>query len=391
MIQRAIGEYAPLNPRRMFDEPANADLSVGAEEEFTFVYLPGGAPAGVAEDVLETLAGDPRFEHEFRTSQIESVSPVCLAAADVERELQSARRALIAATPPGIAPLAVGCNPVTHELAPITASPRYEQIARVAPWSVPLLETCGLHVHVGVTGADRALAVANALRSYLPLLGAIAANSPFYRGVDTDLASARAHLNRALSRGGVPPVFATWADFSAFLDWGSRTGLVPDASHHWYDSRLNLVTGTVEVRVCDAQTDVAAAGTLIALIHALVAWLAGRFDSGDPLPVLPTHVLAEAARLAERDGAGGVLPDPVDGRLSATAAQAVALAETLSPTASELGTDDLTARVRSLVTVGGAARQRLIAEVHGQTGLVRWLAATTTSQDVAGLVGSVTA
>ena len=140
--------------------------------------------------------------------------------------------------------------------------------------------TCGLHIHVAVAGGDRALAVHNALRSYLPELAALSANSPYRGGRHTGIASTRLQLNRSLVRHGVPPVFESWDAYAAFVEWGFTGGSIPDPSYHWWDLRLHPGFGTIEIRVCDTQTEIADTVALVALAQALVAWLEARYDAG---------------------------------------------------------------------------------------------------------------
>lgn len=369
---------ALVHPRMAFD--GHPDLAtVGVEEEFLLVRPWDGGLAPVAEELLERLAGDGRFSYEFRASQVEATTSVALTAHDVERELVAARSALAAAGGADAVPLAVPAYPGPTALAPIVDRDRYTGIARQAPWAARGLQTCGMHVHVGLRGADRALAVANTLRSYLPLLGALAANSPFYDGEDVGVASVRAHLNRALPRSGVPPAFPCWDAYEAFLGWGGRGGVIPDPSLHWYDLRLNVAYGTIEVRVFDVQTEVESAGALAALTHALVVWLAQRYDEGETLPVHPDHLIREAAWLAERDGAGAGLVDLDTGALVPVDELVSELVECLAPSARELGTADLLARIPSIAELGGAERQRLVASGRGLRGLVGWLQSRTVS------------
>jgi carboxylate-amine ligase len=125
-----------------------------------------------------------------------------------------------------------------------------------------------LHVHVAVPGADRALAVYNALRSYLPMLWALGANSPFVGGKDSGLCSIRPKLNEAFPRAGVPPRFATWEELLSFEAWGRSGGLFPDHTHFWWDLRPHLEHGTLELRATDAQTRVEDAAAIAALYQA---------------------------------------------------------------------------------------------------------------------------
>ena len=133
-----------------------------------------------------------------------------------------------------------------------------------------------MHLHIAVRGADRALAVYNALRERLPLIAAVAANAPLYDGADSGLASVRPLLGGLLPRQGVPPAFASWDEVAATHAWGQTSGRVPDAASWWWEARLHPQWGTIEVRVPDTQATVAESATIAAFVHNVVAELAAR-------------------------------------------------------------------------------------------------------------------
>ena len=165
-----------------------------------------------------------------------------------------------------------------------------------------------LQVHVAPGSADAALAVYNALRSYLPDIAALAANAPFLAGADTGLASVRPSIGLLLPRQGVPPVIESWDEFAQALDWGSR-GDTFDRSAWWWELRPHVTHGTLELRVPDAQTTVDDAAAVAALGQCLVAWLCERHDAGEQLPVAPSWRIAENRWFAARDGAEARLVD----------------------------------------------------------------------------------
>lgn len=373
MSSRPVSALALVHPSLAFEAHSDDVPTIGVEEELLLVDH-DGLLAPVAEDVWRALEGDRRLALEFRTAQIETATPVCVTALDVERELVSARAALADAAQELARPLASPVFPSAGEAAPITEDERYRAIAGDAPWAGRELQTCGMHVHVGLRGAGRALAVANAARSHLPLLAALAASSPFHQGADAGVASVRARLNGTLPRSGVPPAFPSWDAFEVYLRWGARGGVIPDASCHWFDLRLNIACGTIEMRVFDVQTDASDAAALAALTQALVVWLAARHDEGEALPVHPGHRIRESLRLAHRDGTTGCLVDLDSGALVPVTEMVEALLEELAPVARSLGSARLLARIPGLAAVGGAERQRLVAASVGLRGLVRWLA-----------------
>jgi carboxylate-amine ligase len=356
--------------RHVFDV-SSTSLTVGMEEELMLTGRAGQLVPCV-ETVLERAAGDPRIAAELRASQLEIVTRPSLCAADLGRELAGTRCAVDAILPDGVAAMAAGAHP-TASADRITRGERYRAIATDHPWAARHMLTCGLHVHVGVAGADRALAVYNALRSYLPELCALAANSPFHDGSDAGVASVRTHLNRALPRAGTPPAFESWDALARYVDWGARGALIPDPSHQWWALRLHPALGTLELRVFDTQTEIVDSTALAAFGQALVAWLLDRHDAGERLPVHDRHRIDENLFLAARDACGGWLVDLETGHREATVERIERLLDELAPYAPSLGSESELARVAALAWVGGSERQRLFAEEHGLAALTGWL------------------
>ena len=390
---RAVADLLAAGPARhvraVFDRVSS--LTVGAEEELLLVDPVTGAPAPLGELALLVSEGDARVAAELRACQVEAVTPVCVSVADVARELQSVRTLLHRRLAGRAQVVAAGTHPLAGRPGPVTDGPRYRLIAADNPWAARHLLTCGLHVHVAIGGADRALAVHNALRSYLPELTALAANAPFHTGADSGLATVRPKLNEALPRAGVPPAFASWEDWAALVDWSRAAGAYPDASFQWWDLRLHPVHGTIEVRAADAQLRVEDSATLVALVQSLVARLAERHDAGERLPTHATERISESRWLAARDGVAGALPDLDDGTPVATTERLHRLVEELLPTAAALGCDAELLGVGRLLLAGGAARQRQLVAEEGIERLVPWLAAETAGEaaaDEPALVGS---
>lgn len=375
--------YDERHLRAAFD--AVASFTVGAEEELLLLDPASGLPAPAADLALDLFRGDSRLVREFRTTQVEIVTPVCVCVADVTRELAAVRQWLAALISPHASAVAVGVHPSAVDLGPITPRPRYEAIASSQPWAARQMLTCGLHVHIAVGGADRALAVYNALRSSLPEIVALSANAPFYEGADTGLATVRPLLNRSLSRFGVPPAFASWHELSAFLRWTERSATLHDTTHLWWDVRLHPSTATIEIRAADVQTRVEDTSAILALVQCLAFDLAARYDAGDRLPFHDRARIDEAMYVATRDGLAGLLPDLDDGGVAPAWERVLTLAERLRPAARDLGCSDELDQVQRLVIEGGgAARQREIVSRHGFAGLIRRL-----TDETAGLQGGL--
>jgi carboxylate-amine ligase len=362
--------------RSLFDRVA--PFTVGAEEELLLVDAQTLLPAPAAEYALALGAGDRRLAGELRSAQVEAMTPVCVSVADVARELASIRRLVSRGLGPDVLVVGTGAHALTRDPGPMSSAQRYRRIAAEHPWAANNVLTCGLHVHVAVSGADRALAVYNALRSFLPELLALGANAPYYGGEDTGLATVRPKLDQSWARSGVPPAFASWRELAEFMVWARDGGALPEASRQWWDLRLAPTHGTIELRVADTQTRVDDAATLIALVQSLVADLANRHEAGEQLPVHRDERIVENMWLATRDGIGGHLLDLDTGVKLWTADRLQELASQLMPTATQLGCDrELLGIGRLVLDGGGAARQRGIVRRRGLEGLLPKLAEET--------------
>ena len=270
--------------------------------------------------------------------------------------------------------LAVGTHPLTTLPSGVTDRDRFRGIAAEAAWATRRGQPSGLHVHVGVGDPQEALAVYNAARSYLPELAALAANSPFFEGHPSGLASTRLKLSEDLPRSGIPPAFNSWQGLAEFVVWAARGRLFPDLSYLWWDLRPRPDYGTLELRIADAQTTPGDAAAVAAVWQTLVAALADRFKRGEPLPVHETYRLSENRWRALRDGVDGELVDPATGRVEPTRGRIGRLLRELAPYADELGCVDQLAHAWSLLSENGANRQRKVAAQHGPGSLLEWLA-----------------
>jgi carboxylate-amine ligase len=358
--------------RARFDEPA--PLTVGVEEEVMVLDPATGDLAPVALEVLAALGGDERFKPELPAAQLEIVAPPAAAVGEAALALLAARRALVEAAP-RLRFAGAGAHPFATPEGTLNGGERYEAIAAEYGLVARRQLVFGLHVHVALRGAERALAVYNALRSHLPELAALAANAPFHAGGDTGLASVRPVLMDPLPRQGVPPELPSWEAYADALRWGARTGWVAEPRQWWYELRPHPGYGTLEVRVADQQTTVGETGTLAAVVHALVAHLAARHDAGEDLPVIPSWRIEQNRWSACRHGLDGPLADLATGELLPARERLGGLLDDLAPVAAGLACGSELARARDMVQGGAAARQRAVVAERGLPGLVDWLAA----------------
>jgi glutamate---cysteine ligase / carboxylate-amine ligase len=342
-------------------------FSIGVEEELFLVDPATGRQANASAAVLERLGDvDGTVERELHACQIELISHVHANVGEAVSELEALRRAVVR-TGAGI--LGSGTHPTAAEGdADITDKERYERIHFLLG-DAAITPVGGLHVHVGMPDAETAIRTFNGLRRDLPLLQALAANSPFRHGRDTGLASAREVALRAWPRSGAPRALRNFDDFGDMTRLLTRAADVPDYTWFWWKLRPHPRLGTVEIRALDAQTVLPDTAALVALVHCLARDAAEAGPTGDPPPELVEEAIFRAARF----GVEGELPDldgnlrPVPELLGDAMARASAHAGELGCTQQLAGLWDLLARG------GGAGAQRDAYAIAGIDAAVRQL------------------
>ncbi|PSQ41396.1 carboxylate--amine ligase [Halobacteriales archaeon SW_12_71_31] len=303
--------------------------TVGIEEEF-FVVDETGRPKGGTDDLVygrePPAALEDRLDHELFTFVIETQTPTTTVE-EVPDELRRVREALVEHAAPDYRIAAAGLHPGARwrELDH-AEKPRYRSQLERIQYPQHRNTTAGLHVHVGVDDPDRAVAVADGLRWYMPVLLALSANSPYWNGFDTGLGSARAKVFEALPNTGMPSRFGDMTAFRAFERRMVASDSVRDRGELWYDVRPHTGHGTVEVRAMDAQHDPERVLAFTEAVHALVIDLAERHADGERLPRLRRELLDEnrwralryghEASFLRRDGEGTVPLDRAVERLS---------------------------------------------------------------------------
>ena len=350
------------NLRAAFDTVA--PMTVGLEEELMLLDPETLDLAPRAQEVLARVEGDSRFKPEMPAAQLEIVLPPVATVGEAAGALRAARSDLAEAAR-GIGVLAgAGAHPFAAPAGALTVGKRYDVMASEYGPVARYQLVFGLHVHVAVRPAGRALAVYNALRGYLPLVAALAANAPYHHGTDTGLASVRPKISELLPRQGVPPPLASFEELEAAVRWARI-----EPARWWWEARLHPGFGTAEVRVPDTQTTVAATAAMAAFVHALVAWLAARHEAGEHLHTAPTWRIAENRWSACRHGLEGTMTDLVTGEAAPTRERIAALLEQLAPVAERLGCAPELAAVD--LAANGAQRQR---SAGGPRAATSWIA-----------------
>lgn len=358
--------------RALFDD--RTDHTLGVEEELMLLDPDSLDLLHEAERAVAAVGDPSRVRTELPASQVEIVTPVCGTLAEVAAALTETRRELLAAVAPWARLAGAGTHAFAAPRGPMLALPRYERLLEEYRWAIDQQLVFGLHVHVGIRGADRALAVYNALRSHLPTLAALAGNAPLHAGRDTGLASLRPKLAEMLPRQGVPPGFASLAELVAFVTWGEAGGVFPDRGDIWWEVRLHSTFGTVEIRVPDAQSTAQEAAGVAAVTAGLAVWLSERFDAGERLPVHASARIAENRWRALRHGLNGELLDLDTGEPRPARSVVGELIEAVAPAVERLGGAAELEHARALARANGAERQRRLASEVGVRGVVAELA-----------------
>jgi carboxylate-amine ligase len=351
-----------------------SDMTVGLEEEVLLVDREHRRLASRAAEVLDRLQGDPRFKPELPAAQLELLTPPVKRVGAAARILAEGRRELVDRAGDLAVPIGCGAPPVGALEGELSPGERYSRILDSYRVIARRQLVCALQIHVAVRGAERALAVYNALRSHLPEIAALAANAPLQGGMDTGMASIRPTISAMLPRQGVPPTIVEWEAFAEDLRWGAAAGGVPEVRRWWWELRPHPAFGTLEVRVADTQMRPSDSAAVAAFVHCLVAWLAARHDAGEPLAVDSQWRIAENRWAAARDGVEGEMADLQTGVLAATRTVLKRQIEQLAPFAQDLGCAAELEGARALCEANGAARQRAFAQEHGVPALLAWLA-----------------
>lgn len=343
-----MGDAQRLSPdeqlalaREQFEQ--GDDFTVAVEEEFALLDPGTLSLVNRFEEVQAAAQGTPLQPHlvgELIASEVEIKTGRCESFADVPATMAERRAQLQALVEPmGLALGATG----THPWSPwqeqrIIDTPHYRRNDELLRYVVWRNNTFGLHVHVGIRGADRGIAVTNGLRNVLPELLALSASSPFTEGVFTHLHSTRTQIfTRFFPRCGVPDVFASWAEYEEYVSFLYRTRSITEHTHLWWSVRPHLDFPTVEIRVCDGQPDLGEAQSLAAFAAALAVRIARAHDEGEPLPDLPHRLIEENLWRAIRYGLSGELIDFDRGEPVPARARLERLLEWVQPVAEEMG------------------------------------------------------
>lgn len=267
----------------------------------------------------------------------------------------------------GYGVVSAGTHPFSAwESQKISDNPRYQYMLERIQWPVRRMMIFGLHVHVGVSSGEKAIAISNSLSTFLPHLLALSASSPYWHGEDTGLASVRVKIFESLPTAGLPYRMINWAEFQRFMNTLIAAQAINSIREVWWDVRPHPVFGTIEVRVADALPTIKENLALAALVQCLVVRLSEMYDSGDQLPVRRHWVVAENKWRAARWAREAMVICDDEGEIDRMDTQIEKLVASLVSTAAELGCQPELLAVREMLQVGASfERQRRVVQHDG--------------------------
>ena len=345
---------------------AGDPYTLGVEEEYMLLDRESFDLVQHVDTVLSAAQDGEltdRIGPELMQSVVEISTPVCKSVADVDAELRKLRGLVSGiARERGMRVGSAGTHPFSlFERQRITARDRYRNLVDQLQYVARRELIFGLHIHVAVDDPEKAIKVTSALLLHLPEFLALSANSPFWRGEATGLASSRQMVFAAFPRSGPPPRFRDYADYAEVVGQLEKTGCIADYTHIWWDIRLHPRFGTIEMRVMDAVTRVEETVALTAYVQALVKHYAERFESGSELPSFHRILISENKWLGARYGLEAPVMDLATGRRNRVpVAQLIrrTLRE-IAPHAKELGAERELEGVKDILAKGNGADRQL--------------------------------
>jgi len=288
---------------------------------------------------LSTGRENPKLRHEIMESTVEVVTDICHTVGEAVADLAETVERLRSVTEPrGIDLACMGTHPISGwqeaVMAPVR---RYAELVEQMQWLARRIQTFGVHVHVGIRDAAKAIPIVNALACYLPHFLALTASSPYWSGHDTGLASSRAVVFGQLPTAGPPHLLADWAEFEEYMDTLLRAGSIRSIKEVWWDIRPHPDLGTVEIRMFDGIPTLREVGMAAALCQSLVTLFDQQLDRGYTLPRPAAWVVRDNKWRATRYGLDAIVITDDSGSTTPLRDDLYELIRELEPVADRLG------------------------------------------------------
>ena len=343
--------------------------SLGVEWELQLVDRRTRQLTAGAVQILEEIRPDgvtehPKAKHELLQSTVEIITGVCTSVRQAKDDLAGTLAEVVAAADRrGLGVMCAGTHPFTDwQTQQISPKERYQQLVEQMQWLARRLQIFGVHVHVGVRSPEKAIPIVNALTQYVPHFLAVSASSPFWKGADTGLASARSKVFEGLPTAGLPYQLSGWDEFETYMQTLISSHAIESVREVWWDIRPHPDFGTVELRICDGLPTLDEVGAVAALSQCLVEQFDHQMDRGYTLPKPPGWVVRENKWRAARYGLDADIVVDEKGTEQPVRDAITDLVEDMTPTARRLGCEEELADVSRILAVGASyQRQRKVA------------------------------
>lgn len=317
-----------------------------------------------AATTLLTELGDPiNIKHELFESTVEINTGICTTVSEAISDLQTAMdRLREQCEAHGWAIISAGTHPFADwRDQTVSPDPRYTQLVERIQLPARRLLIFGIHFHVGIDGAEKAIAVQNSLAAFVPHFLALSASSPFWQGEDSGMASSRAHIFEIMPTAGLPYRMANWSEFLGYMAALQSSRSIESIREVWTDIRPHPDFGTLELRICDGAPTLGEVASLAAFAQSLVVWLSRNYDRGVRIPMVSPWIVRENKWRAARFGIDADIITADDGSLRPLLSSVRDRVEDLMPVAAELGCEKELLGLEKIAEVGPSyLRQRRV-------------------------------
>ncbi len=317
--------------------------TVGVEVESQIVDKSTGDLVNIAENIVNGYGNEERVKHELYLSTVEVTSSPTLDTNNTYRELSSIFKDILElANKKNAGLIATGTHPFAlYEDQVITnVNPRYEEFANKYGWAVRRLLTFGMHVHVGMDSKEKVVAVHDEIRKYLPLVLALSACSPFWRGKDTELYCSRLSVFQGLPNTGLPEPYYDWREYEQSLQTLVEADIIKAGVGYrqiWKDVRIHPAYGTIEVRIADSMPSLIDTVSVATFVQSLAIYIGNKWEDGNLPPPTPNWLIERNRWSAIKEGLNANFIIDLDGRTKPIKEVIKELTKEIKPIAESLG------------------------------------------------------
>jgi len=354
--------------------------TVGIEIEAQLIDKKSSNLINVAEEIVNKYGDEERVKHELYLSTVEVTSSPALDTNDTYKELSKIlKKVLEIANKNGAGIISSGTHPFAlYEDQKITqVNPRYQEFAETYGWAVLRLLTFGMHVHVGIDSKEKAVAVHDEIRKYLPLILALSTSSPFWRGRDTELYCTRLSVFQGLPNTGLPEPYHKWGEYEQSLQTLVKAGVIkPDVAFRqvWKDVRIHPEYGTVETRIADSMPSLKDTIAVATLVQALCIKIGQDWEEGKLEAPTPTWLIENNRWSVIKKGLNAELILNISGETKPITSVIQDLVTMLKPVCEEFGsTENLLSIDRMLKKTQVVDEMREISEKNSLIEVVKFL------------------